>query len=485
MNRYQDARVDVNDTVSLSVDIDSDSPSSQPAYDDDDDTTDIAPSSPHPPHAAMAIPVYPAAERRSRRLNPVRGPPVAPRPRPREPVRDRRDVHDHARPAILEPEDVVDSPRIYSARQFEESEESEPPKYHCLTDAVPHVQTYHYPAADRRAMLKRGAAVDERAVLSVTPSLPPKIPPPGEFWRKHYMLSTNSYRSIQDTLNVPDSHDDTISHITRRELMHNLSERMSGVYLDSLRYCGLPVVITPRRAAIYSIIALVAVNGLALILSWASLFSVDPSPAVITYTLTILLGITPIPSLFVFWAYKFNPFVAVSTFASTAFSGTFMAGLLQAFFVANNHDTFEDAKMISMLSAAAAFDIISSAMWLVMIIAALIFYTADSRQRGHHVLRFIAFNVFAIIVLVTFLLTLLMDVTFFDKVGQISVMYLAILFSIMSLLFSLCFCFCTGVSLRERESSEHDEWSKFIVLLPFLLSIVLTILSFVCGISPW
>lgn len=97
-------------------------------------------------------------------------------------------------------------------------------------------------------------------------------------------------------------------------------------------------------------------------------------------------------------------------------------------------------------------------------------------------MKFIAFNALAILVLVSFLFTLLMDITFFDKVGQIDIMYLVVGFSILSVLFSLCFCFCTGLAAKERETTGHAQRSKCITLLPFALCSILAVWAFICGI---
>ena len=392
-------------------------------------------------------------------------------------------------------DESIDSPRRdrdYNLHRFYDSEESEPPRYHSLK-TVPHGHMHRYPAIlprDREAPAEfdfdtLGDSKRARAARAASPThhLPskPMIPPRG-FWRKQQQMSfstnNNSYRSIQESVGSPEHE----GPFTRREAARRISNRISETYLHTLRYCGLPVAIKPRKAALYTGLALLVVNALALILSWAALFSVEPSPSIITYSLTIVLGLSCVPCSFVFWAYNFNPFAAISAFSSTAFSGTFVSGLLQAFFVANNFEAFEDTKMAAIGSAAAAFDIIAAVLWLLVIITVLIFYTADSEQRGHYTIQFIAFNTLAILVLVTFLLTFLTDIAFFDKAGQIDTMYLAVGFSLLSVLFSLCFCFSTGIAIRERESEERDEWSRFITFLPFLLSAILTLWTFVCGI---
>ena len=364
--------------------------------------------------------------------------------------------------------DFTEDSYDYTSRRFQsESEESEPPRYHSLK-AVPH--DHHYPT-----VLRNSASAKEEAR---TPTLHL-----GSFWRKQPEASSttsNSYRSIQESVRSPNSNYER--EFTRQELVQEISERMSETYLHTFRDCGIPVVIKPRKAAMYTVSALVAINALALILHWAALFGVDPSPSIITYSLTIVLGISCVPSFFVFWACQFNPFAALSAFASTAFSGTFAVGLLEAFFVANNLEDFEDSKMSALGSAAAAFDMIASLLWLLIIIVSLIFYKADSQQKGYYVIQFIAFNSLAILILVSFLLTLLMDIVFFDKAGQIDIMYLAVAFSLLSVLFSFCFCFCSGLAIKERESHEPDNWSRFISLLPFAICSILTILSFICGI---
>ena len=372
--------------------------------------------------------------------------------------------------------------------QFCDSEESEPPKYHSLK-VVPHMN--RYPALslkDSQAGLEV-STYSKSGARAASPipyyPLPGKhVRPSGAFWRKQQEVSfstdNDSYRSlIQDSLGSAFvEHEET----TRREAVQMIAKRMSETYLQTLSNCGLPIVIKPRKVAIYTALALVVVNALAIALSWAALFSVDPSPTVITYSLTVVLGLSCVPCFFVFWAHKFNPFVAISAFSSTAFSGTFSSGCLQAFFVANNFESFDDTKMAAIGSAAAAFDIIAAILWLIVIVTALILYAADSEQRGHVTIQFVAFNTLAILVLVTFLLTFLADMTFFDKAGQINTMYLAVGFSLLSVLFSLCFCFCTGIAIKERESDERDECSRFIKILPFLLSAILTLWTFVCGI---
>lgn len=367
--------------------------------------------------------------------------------------------------------ETVDSSNYGNPRRYCDSEESEPPRYHSLK-AVP--QLHSYPAVVKGAGEE---AVDEK---SRALNLPPKLP----FWRKQQdarsCTTSNSYRSLQESLRSPNSHYGR--EFSRREIAREISERMSETYLYTLRYCGLPIVIKPRKAAMYTIFLLIVVNVLAVILSWASLFGDVPSPSVIAYTPTIVLGVSAVPAFFTFWAYKCNPFAALSAFSSTAFSGTFVAGLSEAFFVANNIDAFEDTKMAALGSASAAFNIISSVLWLFVVILSLIFYIADSQQRIHYVIQFISFNCFAILELVTFLLTLLMDIVFFDKVGQLGIMYLAVGFSLLSVVFSFFFCFCTGVALKERDSSDRDEWSRFITLLPFAVSAILTVWTFICGV---
>lgn len=390
---------------------------------------------------------------------------------------------------------LSDSPRRdrdYNYHQFRcDSEESEPPRYHSL-NTVPHGHMHRYPSMfprSREAPVESEESMGDSKLTRAARAASPthrqhskSMMPPRGFWRKQQQLSfstnNNSYRSIQESVGSPGRE----GPFTRREAAQRIASRMSETYLHTLRYCGLPVAIKPRKAALYSGLALLVVNALALILSWAALFSVEPSPSIITYSLTIVLGFSCVPCLFVFWTYNFNPFAAISAFSSTAFSGTFVSGFLQAFFVANNFEAFEDTKMAAIGSAAAAFDIIAAVLWLLVIIIVLIFYTADSGQRGHYTIQFIAFNTLAILVLVTFLLTFLTDIAFFDKAGQINTMYLAVGFSMLSMLFSLCFCFCTGIAIRERESEERDEWSRFITLSPFLLSAVLTLWTFICGI---
>ena len=390
-------------------------------------------------------------------------------------------------------ESLVDSlrplrDRNYNQHRFCDSEESEPPRYHSL-NTVPHM--HRYPAVrprdpDEIDFDMLGDSKRARAARAASPthhlSSKSKVPP-GGFWRKQqqqmsFSTNNNSYRSIQESLGSPGQE----GPFTRREAAQQIANRMSETYLHTLRYCGLPIAIKPRKAALYTGLALLVINALALILSWAALFSVEPSPSIITYSLTIVLGLSCVPCLFVFWTYNFNPFAAISALSSTAFSGTFVSGFLQAFFVANNFEAFEDTKMTAIGSAAAAFDIIAAVLWLLVIIIVLIFYTADSEQRGHYTIQFIAFNTLAILVLVTFLLTFLTDIAFFDKAGQINTMYLAVGFSLLSVLFSLCFCFCTGIAIKERESEERNEWSRFITLSPFLLSAILTLWTFVCGI---
>ena len=384
--------------------------------------------------------------------------------------------------------------RDYDSHRFCDSEESEPPRYHSL-NTVPRGRHMHRYLPRDQDEFDLGDSKHARAARAASPThhLPSRpMMPPARFWRKQQQMSfssnigntNNSYRSIQDTQDTQESVDSPGREESsmRREAAQRISNRVSETYLYTLRYCGLPLVIKPRKAALYTGLVLLIVNVLALILSWAALFSVEPSPSVITYSLTIVLGLSCVPCLFVFWAYNFNPFAAISAFSSTAFSGTFVSGLLQAFFVANNHEAFEDTKMAAIGSAVAAFDIIAAVLWLLVIIIVLIFYTADSEQRGHYTIQFIAFNTLAILILVTFLLTVLTDIAFFDKAGQINTMYLAVGFSLLSVLFSFCFCFSTGIAVRERESEERDEWSRFIIVLPYLLSAVLTLWTFICGI---
>jgi hypothetical protein len=391
-------------------------------------------------------------------------------------------------------DESLDSPRRDRDYNFCDSEESEPPRYHSL-NAVLHGHMHHYPAMLPKDRLDASVDIDlgdskhARATRAASPThhlrSNPMMPPRG-FWRKQQQMSfstdigntNNSYRSIQESVDSPGREGSS----TRREAAQRIANRVSETYLHTLRYCGVPIVIKPRKAALYTCLALLVVNALALILSWAALFSMEPSPSIVTYSLTIVLGLSCVPCLFVFWAYNFNPFAAISAFSSTAFSGTFVSGLLQAFFVANNYEAFEDTKMAAIGSAAAAFDIIAAVLWLLVIIIMLIFYTADSPQRGHYTIQFIAFNTLAILILVTFLLTVLMDIAFFDKAGQINTMYLSVGFSLLSVLFSFCFCFGTGIAIRERESEERDEWSRFITVLPYLLSAILTLWTFICGI---
>lgn len=408
--------------------------------------------------------------------------PPPPPPPPRRFSSNRRLVAAHTRhaghvsgdvhAALQESDSSLDS-QEYSHR-FCDSEESEPPRYGSLNTV-----SHYPPAADTVSKDKSRA-----------PILPPKLPP-GTLWRKEQQISCttdHSYRSIQLTVHPsPGHHAAAYPHgegrlRTRREAVQQTAERMSQTYFDTLSYCGLPVIVKPKSALVYASLALTAVNTLALILSWAALFKMDPSPAIITYSLTALLGVSCVPCLFVLWANKFNPFAALSAFASTAFSGTLVAGLLQAFFVANNMTAFGDTNMAALGSVTASLDLLAAILWLLVVIVSLIFYTADSEQRGHFVIQFIAFNTLAILVLVAFSLTILMDIIFLDKAGQIDIMYLAVGFSLLSILFSLCFCFCTGVSLKERETEERDEWSKFIKLLPFVISAILTIWTFICGI---
>ena len=358
---------------------------------------------------------------------------------------------------------------------FSDSEESEPPQYHRLK-TVSHPQKYPVIYSD-------GAAVEDSSPLPS--SLPANVPPRRLFHKQEeasYAATgiSDSYRSIQEALFFPRSHSE--KDFSRKEIVHEISERMSEAYLRTLRYCGIPVVVKPQKAAVYTISVLIIFNALSLILSWAALFSVDPSPTIITYSLTILLGVSWVPSFFVFCAHKFNPFASISAYASTAFSGTFVAGLLEAFFVSNNIEAFEDMKMVALASAAAAFDIMAAVLWLFVIIMVLVFYAVDSQQRGQYVIRFIAFNALAILALVSFLLTLLTDMAFFDKIGQIDIMYLAVGFNLLSVLFSLCFCFCIGFALKEQESEDRDEWSKFVIFQPFIVSAILAIWAFISGI---
>lgn len=343
--------------------------------------------------------------------------------------------------------------RVDYTRRFCDSQESEPPQYHSL-NTVHH--THPYPAVQRYAPAKENP---QEETISCTTS--------------------TSYRWIEGN-SSPESQPSRYEG--SREIVRDITERLSEAYLLTLGYCGIPVIIKPQKAAVYTIGALIVVNSIALILSWAALFSVDPSPSIITYSLTLSLVISCVISFFVFWAHKLNPFAAISAFASTAFSGTFVTGVLNAFFVANNFEKFEDANMSAIASAAAAFDIIAAMVWFFVIITALNFYTADYRQRRRYVMKFIAFNALAVLVLVSFLFTLLMDITFFDKVGQTDIMYLVVGFSILSLLFSLCFCFCTGLAIRERETTEHAQCSKCITFLPFAMCAILAVWAFICGI---
>ena len=121
-------------------------------------------------------------------------------------------------------EESIDSRHDYN-RQFCDSEESEPPRYHSL-NTVPHM--HHYTVT-----LPRDASVEagnSKRIRVARPASPARLPaptkpmiPPGAFWRKQQQMSCstdNSYRSIQESVRSPHQ-----GPFTRREAAQQIADR--------------------------------------------------------------------------------------------------------------------------------------------------------------------------------------------------------------------------------------------------------------------